>query len=89
MPEFPYARYAEMLGLKGIRVERPEDLDAAWDSALDSDRPCVIDAVVDPNVPTLPPHISYDQGKNYLKALLKGDTDAVSIVKQSFKRAWA
>ena len=89
VPEFPYARYAEMLGLKGIRVERPEDLDAAWDSALDSDRPCVIDAVVDPNVPTLPPHISYDQGKNYLKALLKGDTDAVSIVKQSFKRAWA
>lgn len=89
VPDFPYARYAEMLGLKGIRVERPEDLDAAWDSALDSDRPCVIDAVVDPNVPTLPPHISYDQGKNYLKALLKGDTDAVSIVKQSFKRAWA
>jgi len=55
VPDVPYADYAEMLGLRGIRVERPEDVAAAWDAALQSDRPVVIDAVTDPNVPTIPP----------------------------------
>ncbi len=31
LPDFPYARYAELLGLKGIRVDRPEDVAAAWE----------------------------------------------------------
>lgn len=55
VPDVPYADYAEMLGLRGIRVERPEDVAVAWDAALQSDRPVVIDAVTDPNVPTIPP----------------------------------
>lgn len=55
LPDIPYATYAQMIGLNGVRVERPEDIGAAWDAALTSDRPFVIDAVTDPNVPTLPP----------------------------------
>ncbi|HMR65732.1 MAG TPA: thiamine pyrophosphate-requiring protein, partial [Anaerolineae bacterium] len=30
VPDFPYARYAEMLGLKGIRVDAPEAIRLAW-----------------------------------------------------------
>ncbi|MBC9226515.1 thiamine pyrophosphate-requiring protein [Aeromicrobium sp. 636] len=55
LPDFPYAGYADLLGLTGIRVERPEDVDAAWDRALSADRPVVIEAIVDPDVPLLPP----------------------------------
>ncbi|UQU61924.1 thiamine pyrophosphate-requiring protein [Couchioplanes caeruleus] len=55
LPDVPYARYAELLGLRGLRVTSPEELDAAWDAALAADRPVVIDAVVDPAVPLLPP----------------------------------
>lgn len=55
LPDVPYATYAQLLGLNGVRVERPEDIGPAWDAALASDRPFVIDAVTDPNVPTLPP----------------------------------
>jgi pyruvate dehydrogenase (quinone) len=55
LPDVPYARYAELLGLTGIVVDRPEDVGPAWDRALTSDRPVVIDAIVDANVPTLPP----------------------------------
>ena len=55
VPDFPYADYAEMLGLKAIRVETPEDIPKAWDLALNADRPVLIDAVTDPDVPTLPP----------------------------------
>ncbi|WP_185994258.1 thiamine pyrophosphate-requiring protein [Nocardioides campestrisoli] len=55
LPDFPYAGYAELLGLTGIRIERPEEVDAAWDRALSADRPVVLEAVVDPDVPLLPP----------------------------------
>ncbi len=89
LPAFRYAEYAEMLGLRGIRVSRPEEVAQAWEIALQSDRPCVIDAVVDPNVPTLPPHITFEQGKNFAKAIAKGDADAGRIMKQALKRAIA
>ena len=86
---FNYARYAELLGLKGIRVETADEVGPAWDAALAADRPCVIDALTDPNVPPLPPHISYEQAKHYAEAVLKGDPDANAIIWQSFKQASA
>ena len=52
---FPYAGYAELLGLAGIRVEDPEELGAAWDRALAADRPVVLEVRTDPDVPLLPP----------------------------------
>src|ERR687885_384596 len=51
LPDFPYARYAEDLGLLGIRVDRPDAIGAAWDRALTADRPVLIEAITDPNVP--------------------------------------
>jgi len=57
LPDFPYARYAELLGMGGIRVDDPADVGSAWDQALRADRPVLIEAMVDPNVPLLPPHL--------------------------------
>ncbi len=71
VPEFPYAGYAELLGLKGIEVSDPEQMAQAWDEALDSDRPVVIDAHTDPNVAPLPPHITFDQAQAYLSSWSK------------------
>ena len=88
VPDFPYAKYAELCGLKGVRVDKPEQIGPAWDEALSADRPCLIEAVVDANVPTLPPHIKYDQAKSYMAALMKGDPDAFGTVWHSFRRSW-
>lgn len=55
LPAFPYAAYAELLGLRGIRVTSPGDVDAAWEEALGADRPTVVEAVTDRDVPLLPP----------------------------------
>jgi pyruvate dehydrogenase (quinone) len=55
LPDFPYAGYAELLGLSGIRVTDPGELGAAWDRALAADRPVVLEVLVDPDVPLLPP----------------------------------
>jgi pyruvate dehydrogenase (quinone) len=89
LPFFPYAQYAELLGLKGIRVERPEDIGPAWDAALGARRPCVLEMITDPNVPPLPPDVSPAQAKAYASALLKGDADSIAIIKQTIKEAWA
>lgn len=85
MPDFPYARYAEMIGLQGIRVDEPEQIAAAWDRALHADRPVVLEVYTDPDVPPLPPHISFDQAKAYLKAMLKGDADAGGVLAHSVR----
>ena len=85
LPKFNYAEYAKNLGLNGIRMEKPEDIKPAWEEALRTDKPIIIDALVDPDVPPLPPHIKFDQAKAYLKALFKGDPDGKGIIKQSFK----
>ena len=69
VPDFPYARYAEMIGLRGIRVEAPEQVGPAWDEALAADRPVVLDVVVDPDVPTLPPYLTEQQEQALVKSL--------------------
>jgi len=89
VPDFPYARYAELLGLAGIRVDRPEGLGPAWERAFAADRPTLIEVMADPNVPPIPPHISSKQAKAYVEALLKGDANALGIVKASAKEVWA
>ena len=83
--DFPYARYAEMLGFKGIRVDSPGQVVKAWEEALAADRPVLYEAVTDPEVPPLPPYIRFEQAKQMAQALAKGDPNAVRTVKQSLK----
>ncbi|MEU5949974.1 thiamine pyrophosphate-binding protein [Micromonospora sp. NPDC047465] len=58
-PDVPYAGWARLLGLHGVRVDRPELVGAAWDEALAADRPCVVEAVVDPAVRLAPPEPAF------------------------------
>ncbi len=63
LPDFPYARYAELIGLKGIRVDAPDQVGPAWDEALAAGTPVLIEAITDPEVPPLPPHITLRSGQ--------------------------
>jgi pyruvate dehydrogenase (quinone) len=85
IPDFDYAGYAQMLGFKGIRVDSPDDLGRAWDEAFAADRPVLLEAVVDPNVPPLPPHVEWEQAKKLMKSIMAGDPDAREVIKQGFK----
>jgi pyruvate dehydrogenase (quinone) len=85
IPDFPYARYAELIGFKGIKVDAPDDVGPAWDEALASDRPVVLEAITDPTVPPLPPHIKIEQAKMLASALFKGEPEAWDVVRRSFK----
>jgi pyruvate dehydrogenase (quinone) len=86
LPDFPYARYAELLGLEGIRIDDPDQVGPAWDRALSAGRPVVLEAVTDPEVPPLPPHITIEQAKALSSALLGGDPNAARIVRQTFRQ---
>jgi len=87
MPPFPYAQFAGSLGLKGIQVETPDRIGAAWDEALSADRPCVLEFHTDPEVPPLPPHITEDQAKKFFESILK-EPDRGQIIKNSIKEMW-
>jgi pyruvate dehydrogenase (quinone) len=85
LPPFDFAAYARQLGIDGIRVQRPEDVGPAWDRALAADRPVLIDAVTDPEVPPLPPHIRPEHAKGMLGALRNGDPESARIIRQTLR----
>ena len=73
IPDFPYHKFAELLGFKGIYVDDPDKMGAAWDEALAADRPVVLEVKTDPEVPPLPPHISFEQARAFMNTALRGD----------------
>ena len=85
IPEVNYAAYADLIGLRGIRVETPDEIEGAWDEAFSSGLPVVVDALCDPSVPPLPPHISVKQARAFVSALRKGDPHGRDVITQSFK----
>ncbi len=87
LPDYDYAAYAASVGLHGIRVDHPDQVGAAWDEALRADRPVVIDALTDPEVPPLPPHITFDQAVNFAESVVHGDPGRRAMITQSLRQA--
>ncbi|MGG7104999.1 thiamine pyrophosphate-requiring protein [Rhodococcus sp. 24CO] len=87
VPLFPFAEYARLLGLGGIRLEHPQDIDDAWSKALAADTPVVIEAVVDRNIPLLPPRASHEKWSTMRDAVAReGAGDAVRKLKNQRKQ---
>jgi len=80
LPNVPYAKFAELIGLKGIYVDRPDALPMAWAEALAADRPTVLEVKTDPNVPPLPPHITLKEARGFLSAMGKGDSGLLTTL---------
>ena len=80
LPDVPYAEFAKLIGLHGIRVDEAERVGPAWDEALSADRPVVLDMVTDPNVPPLPPHITLKQARGFMNAMVGGEPEAGSVL---------
>jgi len=85
LPDVQYAAFARSLGLTGIRVEKPEDVEAAWRAGLAADGPVVLEFLTDPAVPPVPPHATWQQMEATAASILKGDADRSSVVRQGFK----
>jgi len=81
IPNVPYHRFAELIGLQGIFVDRATDVGPAWEQALAAERPVVLEVKTDPEVPPLPPHITFQQAMHYSQMLLKGDPREAGVIK--------
>ncbi|MFJ8360903.1 thiamine pyrophosphate-requiring protein [Streptomyces sp. NPDC093984] len=88
IPDVPYAKYAELLGLKGVYCDKPKKVGAAWDEALASDRPVVLEFKVDPEIAPIPPHIVTEQGKKAAKAAVR-DPERVGIATRGVRQKLA
>jgi pyruvate dehydrogenase (quinone) len=85
LPAFPFARYAELLGMKGIRVDDPDRVRDAWEEALAHDGPVLYEAVTDPNMPPLPPQLRFETVRNMTRAFMKGDPAARDIIRHAIR----
>jgi pyruvate dehydrogenase (quinone) len=85
LPAFDYAGYARLLGLHGERVDDPAQVGDAWDRALAAGKPALVEYVTDPEVPPMPPHISFEQIKQITHAIRAGDPAAPRFMKQSVR----
>ena len=86
VPQFGFARFAELVGLLGVEVSKPEDIGPAWDQALSAPRPTVLEMHTDPEVPTIPPHITFDQARHFMTSMLS-DANAPAMARGTFKDA--
>jgi pyruvate dehydrogenase (quinone) len=85
LPDFPYSKYAELLGFKGIFCDSAKKIGSAWDEALrTTDRPVLLEVKTDPETPPLPPHIRLEMARK-LMAALPGDEDRWEIMAKSVK----
>ena len=87
IPDMPYHKYAELLGLRGIFVDHPDDVGDAWEEALNSDRPVILEAYTDPNVPPLPPHITLKDARHFMLSL-KDEPELGSVLKNTAKQVF-
>ena len=86
IPDFPYAQYAQMIGLHGVRVDDPQQVGDAWDEVLGAERPAVLEAIVDPSVAPLPPHITFEQAKHFAQAAVRGDSERWAMARSSLRQ---
>jgi pyruvate dehydrogenase (quinone) len=86
LPDFQYAEYARMLGLDGMRIDDPDNVAEGWRRAFASDRPFVLEVITDPDIPPMPPHITFEQAANLAKSMLKGDPHTGSMIKNIVRK---
>ena len=86
IPNVPYHRLAELIGPNGLFVDRPENLGPAWDEALASGRPVLLEVKTDPEVPPMPPHLTFWQVQNLTSTLVKGDPNEEGVIRGTVRQ---
>jgi pyruvate dehydrogenase (quinone) len=80
-----FAPWAEACGGRGIRVEKPGDLEPAVREALEHPGPALVDVVVNADEPPMPPKIHYEEAVKFAQSFLKGTPRRASIASTLFR----
>jgi pyruvate dehydrogenase (quinone)/pyruvate oxidase len=76
-----FATVAQGFGLAAFRIDNPKACAETLRAALAVPGPALIEAIVDPNEPPLPPKIEARQALNFAEALAKGTPQGGKIVR--------
>jgi pyruvate dehydrogenase (quinone) len=74
-----FAAFARACGGSGFTIEDPASCGAILDQALATPGPVVVDALVDPFVPPMPPKITFDQATKFAESLARGEPNRAKI----------
>jgi pyruvate dehydrogenase (quinone)/pyruvate oxidase len=80
-----FAKFAEACGGLGWTVERPEDIRPTLERALASNRASIVEVVVDPFEPPMPPKVTVKQALHFAEALTKGQPEGKRIALTLFR----
>jgi pyruvate dehydrogenase (quinone)/pyruvate oxidase len=80
-----FAKFAEACGGLGFTVERPEEIRPALERALASGKPALVEVIVDPNEPPMPPKVTAKQALHFAEALAKGQPKGGRIALTLFR----
>jgi pyruvate dehydrogenase (quinone) len=85
LQQIDFAKFAEACGGLGFTIEKPEEIGPVFERALSSGRPCVVEVVVDPFEPPMPPKVSVEQAMHFAEALIKGQPNGGKIALTLFR----
>jgi pyruvate dehydrogenase (quinone) len=86
-----FAAMAQAMGIKGVRVERPQDLHAAVKEVLEHDGAALLDVVTARQELVMPPTTTFEEAHNFgmfmLKAVLDGRaSELIDLAKVNLTR---
>jgi pyruvate dehydrogenase (quinone)/pyruvate oxidase len=74
-----FAAFAWACGAPGFTIEDPKECGALLDQALALDGPVIVEAVVDPFTPPMPPKVTLEQAGRFAQSLAKGQPNRDKI----------
>ena len=80
-----FAAWARAAGAQGFCAERPDEIEAVMREFLSVPGPAVLEAVVDPNEPPMPPKLNTKQIEHFAEALVKGQPQGARIALTAFR----
>jgi pyruvate dehydrogenase (quinone) len=82
---FDFAPWATACGGLGIKVSHPDEVRPAVEEALAHSGAALIDVVVNPDEPPMPPKVNYEQARGFIESFLKGEPRRVTIASTLFQ----
>ncbi|MDI1480280.1 thiamine pyrophosphate-dependent enzyme [Polyangium sp. y55x31] len=80
-----FVKFAEACGGLGVRCERPEEVDRALAAAFRAEGPALVEAIVDPFEPPMPPSIKPKQAVHVAESLARGQPNRMRIALTLFR----
>ena len=74
-----FAAFARACGATGLSTAKPGDCGAMLDRALATDGPVLLEAIVDPFTPPMPPKVTVEQASKFAESLAKGQPNRSKI----------